>query len=72
MFSDRFFEGQTKDIDGGCPSDSHPYTDDYDYLSDSDLEDGHSYSEEEEEGLPEDDGSEPPVRVKSLNRKTQR
>jgi len=51
-----------KDINGGFPSDSHPYTDDYDYLSDSDLEDGHSCSEEEEEeeGLPEDDGSQLP------------
>jgi len=60
VFSDGFSEGQTKDINGGFPSDSHPYTDDYDYLSDSDLEDGHSCSEEEEEGLPEDDGSELP------------
>jgi len=36
-----------KDIDGGFPSDSHPYTEDYDYLSDSDLEDESSYSGEE-------------------------
>jgi len=28
-----------KDINGGFPSDSHLFTDDYEYLSDSDLED---------------------------------
>jgi len=39
VFSDGFSEGQTRDINGGFPADSHPYTDDYDYLSDSDLED---------------------------------
>jgi len=39
VLSGGFSEGQTRDITGGFPSDSHPYTDDYDYLSDSDLED---------------------------------
>ncbi|KAF9779832.1 hypothetical protein BJ322DRAFT_1167035 [Thelephora terrestris] len=36
-----FSEGRTKDINGGFPpgADSFPYTDHYDYLSDSDLED---------------------------------
>jgi len=42
-----------KDIDGEFPSDSHPYTEDYDYPSDSDLEDESSYSEEENTGAPE-------------------
>ena len=56
MFSDGFSEGQTRDIDGGFPSDSYPYTDDYDYLSDSDLEDVPSFSEEEDEEPPKDDG----------------
>ena len=40
-----------RNIDSGFPSDSHPYTEDYDYLSDSDLEDGSSHSGEEEEEL---------------------
>jgi len=60
VFSDGFSEGQTRDIDGGFPSDSHSYTDDYDYLSDSDLEDVPSFSEEEDEEPPEDDGPKPP------------
>jgi len=54
VFSDGFSEGQARDIDGGFPSGSLSYTDDYDYLSDSDLEDGSSCSEEEDEGPPED------------------
>ena len=47
VFSDGFSEGQQRDINGTFPSDSHPYTEYYDYLSDSDLE-------EEEEEPPED------------------
>ena len=47
MFSDAFSEGQKKDISGGFPSGSDPYTEHYDYPSDSDLEDGSSCSEEE-------------------------
>ena len=47
MFSDGFLEGQTRDINVEFPSDSHPYTEYYDYLSDSDLEDGSSCSKEE-------------------------
>ena len=39
MFSGRFSEGQILDINEGFPSDSLPYNDSYDYLSDSDLED---------------------------------
>ena len=46
MFSDGFSEGQTRDINEEFPSDSHPYTEYYDYLSDSDLEDGSCCSEE--------------------------
>ena len=50
MFSDDFSEGQTRDINEGFPSDSDPYAEHYDYLSDSDLEDEHSCSEDEGEG----------------------
>ena len=39
VFSDGFSEGRTRNIDEGFPSNSDPYADDYDYLSDSDLED---------------------------------
>ena len=42
MFSDGFSEGQTRNINEGFPSDTHPYTESYDYLSDSDLEDDES------------------------------
>ena len=46
MFSDGFSEGQTRDINGEFPSEFHHFTEDYDYLSDSDLEDGSCSSEE--------------------------
>ena len=36
-----------RDINGEFPSDSHPYTEYYDYISDSDLEGGSSCSEDE-------------------------
>ena len=49
VFSDEFSEGKLRDIGGGFPLDSDPYTEDYDYLSDSDLGD--------EEGLQDDSGS---------------
>jgi len=49
VFSDSFPEGQARDINEGFPSDSHPYTEHYDYLSDSDLEDESYRSEEEDE-----------------------
>jgi len=45
-----------RDINGEFPSESHPYTEDYDYLSDSDLEDGSSHSGEESTGVPVSDG----------------
>ena len=56
MFSEGFSEGQTKDIDGKFPPDAHPYTEDYDYMSDSDLEDSISG---EDEGDPHECGSGP-------------
>ena len=49
MFSDGFSEGQTRDINEGFPSESNPYADQYDYLSDSDLEDESLCSEGEGE-----------------------
>ena len=42
-----------RDISGEFPSDSDPYTEHYDYLSDSDLEDGSSCSEDEHVEAPE-------------------
>ena len=44
-----------KDINEEFPSDSNPYTEVYDYLSDSDLEDELSCSEEEYAEAPESD-----------------
>lgn len=38
-----------RDIDGGFPSDSRPYAEDYDYVSDSDLEDTWEDGEEPQE-----------------------
>ena len=55
MFSDSFSEGQTRDINEGFPLDFSPYTEHYDYLSDSDLEDEPSYSEEEDRESLEDE-----------------
>ena len=68
VFSDGFSEGQVTDINEGFPSDAVPRTEYCDYLSDSDLEDEDSYSEDEEKpheggdtkGLPEEDDPEPP------------
>ena len=42
------------EIDGGFPSGSRPHAEDYDYLSDSDLEDACADEEEPQDG---DDGS---------------
>ena len=47
MFSDAFSEGESKDINEGFPSDSSTI-EIYDYMSDSDLEDECSCSEEED------------------------
>ena len=51
-----------KDINEEFPSDSHPYTEYYDYLSDSDLEDEYelSCSEEEYAEFPESDDPDMP------------
>jgi len=56
VFSDGFSEGRLKDIDESFPPDSLPYTEDYDYLSDSDLED----EEPEQEQDPRDAESQLP------------
>lgn len=47
MFSDGYSEGRLKDIDESFPPDSLPFTEDYDYLSDSDLEDEESEQEQD-------------------------
>lgn len=65
MFSDGFLEGQTRNIDEEFPSDSFPYTDFYDYLSDSDLED-----EEEGEEPAEDGKLELPLSTRDLHWET--
>ena len=57
MFSDAFSEGQSRDINEGFPSDSST-TEVYDYLSDSDLEDESSCSEEEDAESAEGDNPE--------------
>jgi len=49
VFSSSFSEGQERDINEGFPSDSDPYAEHYDYLSDSDLDDESSCSEGEDE-----------------------
>ena len=57
-------EGQMRDINEGFPSDAVPHTEDYDYLSDSDLGDEPSCYEDEEpledDGTPEEDELAPP------------
>lgn len=53
VFSDRFSEGQARNINDGFPSDSLPHTEDYDYLSDSDLEDESFCSGEDETNAPQ-------------------
>ena len=58
MFLDGVSEGQIREINGNFPSDSYTYTEDYDYLSDSDLEDGSGCSEEERTEAPESDDPE--------------
>ena len=58
VLSEGFLEAQTKDINGGFPSDTLDYIDDYDYFSDSDLEDEPSCSAEEDGGPAGDDESE--------------
>ena len=48
-------EAQTKEINEEFPSDTLDYVDDYDYFSDSDLEDELSCFVEEDEGPVRDD-----------------
>ncbi|KAF9779863.1 hypothetical protein BJ322DRAFT_346975 [Thelephora terrestris] len=62
LFSGGFSEGQLWDISGGFPTDFDPYVEDYDYLSDSDLEDGPSCLGEDEGGTHGDDGGNPQQR----------
>jgi hypothetical protein len=58
VFSDGFSEGALKNLRDGFPSDEKPYTDFYEYLSDSDLdEDEGSADLEEEEGYTTSDDS---------------
>ena len=58
VFSDGFSEGALKNLRDGFPSDEKPYTDFYEYLSDSDLdEDEDSADLEEEEGYTTSDDS---------------
>lgn len=52
VFSERFSEGEFKNLRDGFPSDEQPYTDFYEYLSDSDLEE-----EGEHTGADDDDES---------------
>ena len=53
-----------RDIYGEFPSDSHPYTEDYDYLSDSDLEDEYAEAPENDDpevsSIPQDSDSQVP------------
>jgi len=53
VFSDRFSEGALKNLRDGFPPDEEPYTDSYEYFSDSDLDD------EDSEGYAE--ASKPPI-----------
>ena len=66
MFSDGFSEGRLKDIDEPFPPESLPYAEDYDYLSDSDLEDEEPEQEQDpwdtESQVPPTDASEEPLR----------
>ena len=45
VFSDGFSEGTSKNLRDGFPSDEEPYTDSYEYLSDSDLDEAERYIE---------------------------
>jgi hypothetical protein len=66
VFSDGFLEGKIRDIDEGFPSDSVPFTESYEYSSDSDLEDEPPCSEEDDDyeqscGSQDSDSQVPPV-----------
>ena len=71
MFSDGFSEGQLKDIDEGFPSGSVPYTEYYDYSSDSDLEDespcsGEDEGEEQSRSPQGSDSRAPPIAIREM------
>jgi len=53
VFSDRFSEGVLKNLRDGFPPDEEPYTDSYEYSSDSDLDEVEGYTEPDE--FPSDD-----------------
>jgi hypothetical protein len=59
VFSEGFSEGQMRDM--ALPSDAFPHTEDYGYLSDSDLEDEPPCSEDEDQPH-EGDGTGGPLR----------
>jgi len=48
VFSDRFSEGASKSLGDGFPSDEEPYTDSYECLPDSDLDEEEGYAEADE------------------------
>ena len=48
VFSDRFSEGELKNLREGFPPDEEPYTESYEYLSDSDLDEVEGYTEADE------------------------
>ena len=54
VFSDRFSEGALKNLRDGFPPDEEPYTDSYEYSSDSDLDEVEGYTLEADE-LPNND-----------------
>jgi len=60
VFSDRFSEGVLKNLRDGFPSNEEPYTDSYEYSSDSDLdeEEDDTETDDEEEGDTETDEEE--------------
>jgi hypothetical protein len=53
VFSNPFREGQIGNIDDRFPSNYHPYIDDYEYPSDSDLEDESSHPVQDWDEEPE-------------------
>ena len=48
VFSDKFSEGLSKNLRDGFPSDEEPYTDSYECLPDSDLDEEEDYTDADE------------------------
>ena len=48
VVSDGFSEGALKNLREGFPPDEEPYTDSYEYLSDSDLDEAEGFTEADE------------------------